>query len=188
VTSRDPLQDPEPLIRRIYAYIAYRVGDGPEAEDLTSDVFERAVRYRSSYDRRKGEPIAWLVGIARRVLNDAAVETALTVEMPVEPTTERVGSLEDEVINRLNLGDALAQMGEHDRHLLGLRYGADLSSRQIAEILGSGRGAIDVALHRARERLARILERKDEAARKKTVSAAVAVSRDRSTGEGSEAT
>src|SRR5256885_16524488 len=64
--SRDPLANPEPLIRRVYSYAAYRLGDGPDAEDATSDAFERALRYRDSYDRRKGEPTAWLIGIARR--------------------------------------------------------------------------------------------------------------------------
>ena len=63
---RDPLANPEPLIRRVYAYVAYRVGDGPDAEDLTSETFERALRYRKSYDPRKGEPVAWLLGIAKR--------------------------------------------------------------------------------------------------------------------------
>src|SRR5207302_4342886 len=55
----DPLARPEPLIRRVYAYAAYRLGDGPDAEDATSDTFERALRYRHRYDRSKGEPIAW---------------------------------------------------------------------------------------------------------------------------------
>jgi DNA-directed RNA polymerase specialized sigma24 family protein len=64
--ARDPLADPEALIRRVYAYAAYRLGDGPDAEDVTSEVFERALRYRDSYDRSKGEPVAWLLGIARR--------------------------------------------------------------------------------------------------------------------------
>ena len=63
--SRDPLANPEALIRRVYAYVAYRLGDGPDAEDVTSEVFERALRYRESYDRSKGEPIAWLLGIAQ---------------------------------------------------------------------------------------------------------------------------
>ncbi len=31
--KRDPLANPEPLIRRVYAYVAYFVGDGPDAED-----------------------------------------------------------------------------------------------------------------------------------------------------------
>src|SRR5436190_13199498 len=39
--SNDPLADPEPLIRRIYAYVAYRIGDGPDAEDVTSATIER---------------------------------------------------------------------------------------------------------------------------------------------------
>lgn len=187
MTPRDPLRDPAPLIRGIYAYFAYRIGDGADAEDLTSEVFERAVRYRSSYDSRKGEPMAWLVGIARRVLSDAAGETTTRALTPDEPTAGPADSLEDEVIDRLSLDEALARLSEHDRHLLALRYGADLSSRQIAEILGGERGAIDVALHRARERLAWILERRDEAPRKKTIAAAVDVGRDRPT-EGSEVT
>ena len=54
----DPLANPEPLIRRVYAYVAYRVGHGPDAEDLTSETFERALRYKKSYDSTKGEPVA----------------------------------------------------------------------------------------------------------------------------------
>ena len=44
--SVDPLADPQPLIERVYAYVAYRVGDGVHAEDITSEGFERALRYR----------------------------------------------------------------------------------------------------------------------------------------------
>src|SRR5258708_25374447 len=69
--TEDPLADPKPLVRRVYSYAAYRLGDGPEAEDVTSEVFERAVRYRDSYDRSKGEPVAWLLGIARRCADSA---------------------------------------------------------------------------------------------------------------------
>ena len=68
---RDPLAHPERLIRAVYAYVAYRVGPGPDAEDITSDVFERALRYRESYDPKRGEPMAWLIGIARRCVNGA---------------------------------------------------------------------------------------------------------------------
>src|ERR1051326_5073323 len=66
----DPLGDPAPLIRRVYAYVAYRIGDGPEAEDVSSEVFERALRYRWSYNPDKASPITWLMAIARSVLAD----------------------------------------------------------------------------------------------------------------------
>src|ERR671935_101794 len=74
----DPLANPEPLIRRVYAFVAYRLGDGPDAEDVTSETFERALRYRESYDRRKGEPLTWLIGIARRCIDDG-LALALTI-------------------------------------------------------------------------------------------------------------
>ena len=44
----DPLANPEPLIRRVYSYAAYRLGDGADAEDATSETLERALRYRQS--------------------------------------------------------------------------------------------------------------------------------------------
>src|SRR5439155_20570156 len=81
--SRDPLANPEPLIRRVYAYAAYRLGDGPDAEDATSDAFERALRYRESYDRRKGEPAAWLIGIARRSVDQILADRGPLAE-PVD--------------------------------------------------------------------------------------------------------
>jgi DNA-directed RNA polymerase specialized sigma24 family protein len=46
--------NPEPLIPQVYAYVAYRIGAGPDAEDVTSETFERALRYRSSYGAKKG--------------------------------------------------------------------------------------------------------------------------------------
>src|SRR2546423_10821415 len=80
--SRDPLATPEPLIRRVYSYAAYRLGDGPDAEDATSDAFERALRYRDSYDRRKGEPTAWLIGIARRSVDQILADRVPLAEPP----------------------------------------------------------------------------------------------------------
>jgi RNA polymerase sigma factor (sigma-70 family) len=149
--SRDPLANPQPLIERVYSYAAYRLGDGPVAEDVTSEVFERALRYRHTYDRSKGEPIAWLLGIARRCADSAlAQRTALPAEV------ERVASsdeLEDDALRRLSLRAALATLGDRDRELLALRFGADLTAAQIAAVVGGRTNAVDVALHRALGRL-----------------------------------
>ena len=61
---RDPLANPAPLIKRVYAYVAYCIGDGPEAEDITSETFERALRYRSSYKPSQGEPVTCVLNSA----------------------------------------------------------------------------------------------------------------------------
>jgi RNA polymerase sigma-70 factor (ECF subfamily) len=153
----DPLANPEPLIRRVYAFVAYRLGDGPDAEDVTSETFERALRYRESYDRRKGEPLTWLIGIARRCIDDTL---AKRIPLADAPDIEAPGDLAGDALRRLELAEALSALSEHDRELLALRYGADLSAREIAELLEQKTNAVEVALHRALERLRRQLDRR----------------------------
>lgn len=146
-SRRDPLSDLEPLIRRVYAYVAYRVGDGPQAEDIVSDVFERALRYRESYDSRKGEPVAWLVGIARNRITDLAISAGREQASDAidEPAT---ASLEDDALRRLTLDHAVRSLDERDQELIALRYGADMTARQIAELLDMRQNAVEVWLHR----------------------------------------
>lgn len=151
---RDPLANPEPLIQRIYAYCAYRLGPGADAEDAAADAFERAVRHRTSYDPRKGTPTAWLIGIARRTVHDVAARRLPTVDdVPQEAAPER------DVALRIDLARLVGQLDEHDRELIGLRYGADLTARQIGEHLGMSTHAVEMALHRSLARLRTELER-----------------------------
>lgn len=154
--ARDPLAHPEPLIRRVYAYVAYRLGDGPDAEDITSETFERALRYRGSYDTAKGEPAAWLIGIAHRVIADRPRPPSDPTSDP--PAVAAQGNVEDETVRRLSLAAAVAKLEERDRELIALRYGADLTARRIGELLGLETNAVEVALHRALGRLRASLE------------------------------
>jgi RNA polymerase sigma-70 factor (ECF subfamily) len=151
----DPLANPAPLIKRVYAYVAYRVGDGPDAEDLTSETFERALRYRKSYDSSKGEPIAWLIGIARRCVEGRPPPLELASEQLDAPDPRE---LEDDALRRITLSGAVARLEERDRELIALRYGADLTARQIAELQEAKTNAVEVALHRALGRLRTYLE------------------------------
>jgi RNA polymerase sigma factor (sigma-70 family) len=152
----DPLANPEVLIRRVYSYVAYRIGDGPDAQDITSDAFERAIRGRHTYDPSKGAPVSWLIGIARRCLSDALAQRAIPIAEP--PELPDVVDLEEQSIRRLTLSAALEALDEREQELLALRYGADLTARRIAEILGMRTNAVEVALHRT---LVRLRERLD---------------------------
>ena len=156
VRRRDPLAHPEQLIQTVYAYVAYRVGSGPDAEDITSDVFERALRYRSSYDPKRGEPVAWLIGIARRCIDGVVSDPHRALETLEDSAAP--GDLAEETVRRLTLSAAVADLGERDRELIALRYGADLTGRQIGEILDMSVNAVDVAVHRAVERLKQMLD------------------------------
>lgn len=157
IGRRDPLDNPEELIRRVYAFVAYRLGDGPDAEDVTSETFARAVRYRDSYRRDKGEPIAWLIGIARHAIADQVGGTA---EIPdPEPTPAETVEPEETWIQTIDLQSAVGALESRDRELIGLRYGADLTARQIGELLDMQTNAVEVALHRALARLRVLIDR-----------------------------
>jgi RNA polymerase sigma factor (sigma-70 family) len=161
--GRDPLANPEALVKRVYAYVAHRLGDGPDAEDVTSAVFENAVRYRDTYDQARGEPVTWLLGIARRCVAQALVgRQEVPAELREEPDG---GDLERETIERLTLQAALQGLDERDRELIALRYGADLRAREIGHVLGLEPNAVDVALHRARARLRSALEQEEASSR-----------------------
>jgi RNA polymerase sigma-70 factor, ECF subfamily len=156
VAERDPLTDPAPLIRRVYAYVAYRIGDGIDAEDVTSATFERALRYRREFDPRRGEPVAWLIGIARRCISDHFADRPIPVADV--PETAAPGELATDAAARLDLRHTVGGLPERDRELVALRYGADLTARQIGELLGMQTNAVEVALHRALQSLREALE------------------------------
>jgi RNA polymerase sigma-70 factor, ECF subfamily len=155
---RDPFEDVEQLIPRVYAYVAYRLGHGPDAEDVTSECFERALRYRDRYDARRGEPLAWLIGIARRLVADRRnVVRVEELELAYEAATE---DLSDEAVRRLSVQAAVAQLSTRDQELVALRYGADLTARQIGVAVGMSTHAVEVALGRVEGRLRPLLQRR----------------------------
>jgi RNA polymerase sigma-70 factor, ECF subfamily len=154
--GRDPLADPGPLVERVHAYVAYRIGAGAEAEDVTGETFARAVRYRDSYDPSKGAPVDWLIGIARRCIHDALTDQWAVAD---PPDAAAPGDLEEDTVDRVALWQAVARLPERDRELIALRYGADLSAAQIASHLELSTNAVEVALHRALGRLRPYVER-----------------------------
>ena len=157
MAHRDPLARPEKLIPLIYAYVAYRLGSGPDADDVTSETMEHAYRYRERYDPAKGEPMAWLIGIARNCVADLVASREHVVDEPApESATEE---MEEQAMRRLTLTRAVARLDERERELIALRYGADLTARQIASVLGLRPNAVEVALHRALGRLRAELDR-----------------------------
>ena len=76
------------------------------------------------------------------------------------------GELEAESVARLDLRRAVLTLDPRDRELIALRYGADLTARQIAELLGGRTNTVEVALHRALDRLRTMLAEPDDEPRR----------------------
>ena len=151
-------------VRDVYGFLAYRVGQRQDAEDLTQLTFERALRAWGRFDPERAQPVTWLLAIARNVLVDhwrtdrTAQQEELDPEAPDLPSHAGIAAdlgLEPE------LEAALAALSDRERELLALRYGADLTGKQIAELSGSSLAAVQQSLSRSLRRLRDELEPAD---------------------------
>ena len=137
---------------RVYNYFRYRVGSGPVAEDLTSLTFEKAWTARHRYRRDLAAFSTWLMTIARNVATDhyrrrrdhAPLEAAEHVAGGEDPQALAVRREQHERLLRL-----LTALPERDRELVSLKYGADLTNREIARQLRLTETNVGTLLHRA---------------------------------------
>jgi RNA polymerase sigma-70 factor (ECF subfamily) len=141
---------------RVYNYFRYRVGDGPDAEDLTSITFEKAWRARHRYRCDLAAFATWLMAIAHNVAVDhyraarphAPLEEAAGVAAgdPSDAAVERRSDFE-------RLERLLAGLPERERELVALKYGAGLTNRAIARLTGLSESNVGTVLHRTVQRL-----------------------------------
>jgi RNA polymerase sigma-70 factor, ECF subfamily len=123
---------------------------------MAQEALMRAWRMRRSC--RAADPSAWLRQIAR---NESLRARA---REPDHADLEQVSELveKDEAVERLperlDVAAALRELNELDQQLLALRYGADMTQPEIAELLGMPEGTVKVRLHRARRALAEGME------------------------------
>ncbi|HEX2981229.1 MAG TPA: sigma-70 family RNA polymerase sigma factor [Anaerolineaceae bacterium] len=143
-------------VTRVFNFFRYRVGDDQLAEDLTAETFEKAWRNRERYRRDRAAFSTWLFTIARRVAVDhyrrrqAVVSLEALSELPAgEPTENAI----QERVDFARLTALLAQLAEHDRELVALRYGAGLTNRAIAGLTGLSESNVAVLLHRVVQKL-----------------------------------
>ena len=151
------------LFGRVFNYFAYRTANREEAEDLTAQVFERMISRYAQFDPRRGSFESWLFAIARHTLTNQSrtakrrPQTVLTelIEQDNEISPDR-SFLRREELARLQ--KYIGQLGERDRELIALRYGANLSQRRVGELLKMSENNVAVALGRALRRLRRLFE------------------------------
>src|SRR6185436_4570779 len=84
----------EDNFERVYAFIARRVHHREQAEDLTSEVFQRALAKLDRYEWRGLPFCAWLYRIAANAIADHAQRTAREAELP-DDVADDAASLEE---------------------------------------------------------------------------------------------
>jgi RNA polymerase sigma factor (sigma-70 family) len=145
----------------VYAYVASLLHDGPAAEEVTATAFERAYRKRHRFDPERGEPRAWLFGIARNAALDELRRRGRQAELTAEPAdldAPSVDSGAERSEQRLALRAGLARLAPRERELIALKFFAGLGNAEIAQVVGVSESNAGTRLHRAVTKLREALD------------------------------
>jgi RNA polymerase sigma-70 factor (ECF subfamily) len=135
---------------RVYAYVARRVGDRHQAEDLTADVFREALAGIGKFEWRGVPFVAWLFRIASRAIADHFQRSGREAGNPsVEPDR---ATLEETERNAM-LFQLVDRLPEMQFRVIHMRFVEQKSIREIAQELDRTEGAIKQLQLRAIENL-----------------------------------
>ncbi len=147
--------------QQVYSYIYFRLGDQHVAEDLTADVFVRAVSGIKRYSYRGTPLLAWLYRIAHNVTADhrkTAARRAANViqgDIPdIEADDDELGARDE----RRDMLGAIRKLTQDQQQVVILRFYAGMSSAEVGAVIGKPEGAVKALQTRAMRALRKIVE------------------------------
>ncbi len=139
----------------IYRYHLSRVDNAPDAEDLTAQTFLAVIESLVRYQHRDNFT-AWIFQIARNKLMDHFRRNHSHGEIHESVVDPAQGDVLEAVVrdeSRARLKSLLHLLDEEERELIRLRYTAELSFVEIAQLLGRKEDAVRKAIRRILDRL-----------------------------------
>ncbi len=146
----------------VYRYLLYRVNDPDVAEDITADVFTRALESLSHYDERGVPFSAWLYRIAHARLVDHWRKTqrrpVLTLDDPtIQKWLNQDDSTSGDILQHEALHKALELLTEEQQQVVVLKFLMECDNAEIANVIGKTETAVKALQRRGLEALRRIL-------------------------------
>ena len=138
---------------RIYRYVALRIGNEMEAEDIAQQVFLKALQSISSF-KWKGIPFsAWLFRIAHNQVVDYLRKKTKQSTVPIDEVQASSSSnpqlLVEQRLDIEQLLSATKRLTEAQREVISLRFASELPIAQAAKIMGKSQGAVKALQHSA---------------------------------------
>lgn len=150
-------------VRQIYRFIYFKVASAEQAEDLTSETFLKAWQYLM--EKRDVQNLqALLYTVARNVVidhyrataherGDVGLDDGVLATMGDE-RSERLLKEIDAKFDATHVLEKLRGLKDEYRDVVVMKYFDDMSTKEIAEILGKSASNVRVMLHRATKALA----------------------------------
>ena len=144
----------EQNFHRVYTYVARRVRDRAEIQDLTAQVFHKALAYLGKFKWRGSPFAAWLYRIASNAIADHAKRKGREfIDQPIPSSENSTATALEEVERRARTFGAVDKLPEDQRRVIVMRFADEKSIREIADELGRSEGAVKQLQFRALENL-----------------------------------
>ena len=149
--------------KNVYNYIAFRINNHYDAEELANDVFVKAFCKQDSYNPDFAIE-AWLIGIAKNVITDYLRKTMRRQVVSLDniiglistnKQPEEVIVLNEEI---RGLVSAMTMLKDRERQILSMKFATDLKHKEISKILGISESNVKVIAHRALNKLKKYME------------------------------
>jgi RNA polymerase sigma-70 factor, ECF subfamily len=137
---------------RVYAFIARRVGQRETAEDLTADVFHKALANLQSFEWRGVPFAAWLLRIAANGIADTLKRGGVEVSTDDPPEISMKPRME-QAEDAARLFQMVNGLAEDQRRVIVMRFAEEKSIREIAQKLRRSEGAVKQLQFRALQNL-----------------------------------
>ena len=155
---------------RLYRYVMYRVRDQAAAEELTAAICEEALRYLHRYEPQRGGLSGWMYGIARNTLKEffrAKARRPASVSLDSLHSLRAPGHSPEHAVELIEVFRqavrGLRRLPDQEQEVVALRYGAELSNQEIAELMGLNPNHVGVLLHRALKKLRQAMQAEERA-------------------------
>ena len=138
---------------RVYAFIARRVRDRSETEDLTAEVFHHALAALPRFEWRGAPFAAWLFKIASNAIIDRSKRAAKEQQTTNLESEVFPHDVDEEIDRRARLFHLVEGLPADQRRVVSMRFADEKSIREIANELGRSEGAVKQLQFRALENL-----------------------------------
>jgi RNA polymerase sigma-70 factor (ECF subfamily) len=147
----------EATFDKLYSVVRYQVSDDATADDITAQVYERALRGITRFDPDRGTFSMWLFGIARNTVREWRRSQRGEVSLEVVSQRPDPQRLPEEVITERERTDSLlnavSTLKPREQEIIALKFGAGLNNREIAPIMDLSESNVGTILYRALGRL-----------------------------------
>jgi RNA polymerase sigma-70 factor (ECF subfamily) len=146
---------------RVYRYVYHRVGNVPDAEDITALVFMKSLEALPTYQVKRSSFAPWLFRITRNAVVDyyrrrrrmASLDEVEREAVGVDPILEVLGNEQHRFLYAL-----VERLSPDQREVILMRYAAELSFSEIAAALKKNEPAIRMLLHRGLRKLKVVMD------------------------------